>query len=163
MSRQEAEQGATRRSLKDKSIVLIVVVVIFVFGMDRIGADSCRILTPLSGLLDRNFSRIPKTTRYTSPWNHVEPPPHFVEKSHIGCRRCHHSDENDATRTIHLSFVSRSIYRSAMNVQSHQSIENDRNDNDRTPNFLVLLSFSQNIGDNTALSGTCSVANGSCP
>ena len=77
--------------------VVLIVIVVVVFGMDRIGLDSCQILTPLSGLLDRNFSRIHKTTRYTSPSNHVEPPQHFVEKSHVGCRRRHHSDENDAT------------------------------------------------------------------
>ena len=47
-----------------------------------------------------------------------------------------------------------------MDLRTHQSINDD--DHDRMPNFLVLLSFSQNIGDNTALSGTCSVANGSC-
>ena len=47
-----------------------------------------------------------------------------------------------------------------MNVRTNNSINDD--DNDRMPNFLVLLSFSRNIDDNTALSGTCSVANGSC-
>ena len=91
--------------------VFLIVIVVVVFGMDRIGLDWSGLewtgvdwggqlpnSGTLSGFPDRNFSRIHKTTRYTSPWNDVEPPPHFVEKGHVGCRhRRRHSDENDAT------------------------------------------------------------------